>query len=299
MDLTYVRRVLGAHGMFVIVAIVLSVLAAFFVYARPGWSGGPTMTARTPEVWQASSTLLLTQEGFPAGRAVDDPNGTGVDQSRLANLAVLYAELAGSDRVRAYAEARGKIRGDITAEPVIYNIGQFSTPVLLPMVRISVTGHGAAAALRGARQVSEALQRYVTSGQSNAKIRPKDRVVIQTSRSGREPGSEPILVSGPSKAVPIVIFALLTGLWLMALFAYDNYRVHAHEASRGDGVQPAAAPSETPRLQPKGGPPAPTTQSEAMQAGPRRPRAVLSSERPGRPHTGPSDIPAAQRPGSR
>ena len=294
MDLVYVRRVLQSHLGFVMIGIVLCVLAALFVYGRPGWNGGPTMTARTPQVWKAASTLLLTQEGFPAGRA----NGTSGDQSRLSNLAVLYSELAVSDRVRAYAEARRKIRGDIAAEPVIYNIGQFSTPVVLPMVRISVTAPTASEALRGSTQVADALQRYVTSGQAEAKIRPGDRVVIQTSRSGRLPGSAPFLVSGPSKAVPIVVLALLTGLLLMAVFAYDNYRVHANDSSQRDSTSPdrAAAP-DTPRLQPTAAP-RDRSQGEGGKARVRRPRAVLSAESP-RPEARAGDVPAVQEPHSR
>ena len=299
MDLVHVRRVLHAHRGFVLIGLALCVLAALFVYAHPGWNGGrPTMTARTPQVWKASSTLLLTQEGFPAGRAVDDRKGTSDDQSRLSNLAVLYSELAVGDRVRGYAEAGGKIQGDITAEPVIYTIGQFATPVVLPMVRISVTAPTAAKALRGSRQVAEALQRYVTSGQAEAKIRSTDRVVIQTSRSGRLPGSQPYLVSGPSKAVPIVVFALLTGLLLMAVFAYDNYRVHAKESSRrlGASLDPPAGRG-TPTLQPTAAP-LERSQGEETTARARRPRAVLSSK-PTRPEPSTTEVPAVQQRRSR
>jgi hypothetical protein len=279
----------------VFVGIVLCVLAALFVYARPGWNGGPTMTARTPQVWKASSTLLLTQEGFPSGRAVDKGNAN--DQSRLSNLAVLYSELAVSDRVRAYAEAHGKLHGDITAEPVIYTIGQFATPVVLPMVRVSTTAPTAAEALRGSTQVANALQRYVTSGQAAAKIRPTDRVVIQTARSGRLPGSQPFLVSGPSKAVPIVVFALLTGLLLMAVFAYDNYRVHASDVSRAS-VDSAAARG-APRLQPTAAAPVDRPQAEGGKGRvPRRPTAVLSSESP-HPEARVADVPAVPRRRSR
>lgn len=284
MDIAHVGRVLRAHWKVVSIGLVLCVLGALFVYGRPGWAGGPTMTARTPQVWRASSTLLLTQKGFPAGRA-------GADPSQLSNLAVLYAELAVSDPVRRFAEAGGKIRGDVTAEPVIYTIGEFSTPVVLPMVKISATAPTASEALRDSGHVANALQRYVTSGQADAKIRPRDRVVIETARSGRLPGSAPVLVSGPSKAVPIVIFALLTGLLLMAVFVYDNYRVHAGDSSQRvrTAPQPEAA-RDTPRLQPTAAPHE-RTQREAADAKVRRPRAVLSADSP-RPEVRAADVPA-------
>jgi len=271
----------------VFIGLALCMLAAVFVYGRPGWAGKPTMTPRTPQVWKASSTLLLTQKGFPAGRV-------GADPSRLSSLAVLYAELAVSDRVRAYADAGGKILGDVSAEPVIYTIGEFATPVVLPMVKISVTAPTAAEALRDSTHVANALQRYVTSGQAGARIRASDRVVIETARSGRLPGSVPVLVSGPSKAVPIVIFALLTGLLLMAVFVYDNYRVHSSPSSQRDGSSPhPEAVRDTPRLQPTVAA-QDRQQREAAEAKARRPRAVLSSESP-RPEARAADVSAVQK----
>ena len=139
MNLVHVGQVLSRHRGLIIAGIIVSILAALFVYGRPGWDGKPSLTPRTPEEWRASSTLFLTQEGFPAGRAVSSPTDPGDDQSRFQSLAVLYAELATSDPVKALAEKGGKVDGEIVAEPVIYTIGQFATPVVLPMVRISVT----------------------------------------------------------------------------------------------------------------------------------------------------------------
>ena len=162
---------------------------------RPGWDGKPTLTPRTPEEWRASSTLFLTQEGFPAGRAVPSRTDPGDDQSRFQSLAVLYAELATSDRVKALAEKGGKIDGEILAEPVIYTIGQFATPVVLPMVRISVTADTARAAVKDAGRVSRALQNYVTSGQVGPRYVPKS----ECSSTCRDPRATRCLSRGRRK----------------------------------------------------------------------------------------------------
>ena len=290
MNLAHARRVLGANRVFVLCGVVLSILAALFVYGSPTWNGTPSIKARAPEVWRASSVLFLTQKGFPAGRAVINPAVASADPSRFSSLAVLYAELAASDRVRSLAGI-SREDGDIVAEPVIYDIGQYSSPYVLPMVRISVTAATAADAFQGTRSVSRALQRYVTSGQSSAKIRPSERVLIQTARSGSD---EAVLVSGPSKVVPMVIFALLVGLFLMAVFGYDNYRAHARESDVADGLRPveqvnAASTSERAadrptRLQPTGQP-LEGTHDRVRKATPQRPRAVLPAERPVRSDT--------------
>jgi hypothetical protein len=295
-NLVYVARIMRDYLRFIVVGVVVSMLAALFVYARPGWDVGPTLTPRTPEVWKASSTLQLTREGFPAGRAVDDPTNANTDPGRLSNLAVLYSELAVGDSVRTLAESRGKIRGDIAAEPVIFDIGQFSTPVVLPMVRISVTAPTAPEALQGSTQVANALQRYVTSGQAKAKIPPRARVVIQTARSGRLPGSAPLLVSGPSKAVPIVVFALMVGLLLMAVFALDNYRTNADEESERSHQD--AVSSDNRRTQRAGSGSGVSRGEAARGATARRPRPVPSPDPP-RPDGGAADIPAADQTPSR
>jgi hypothetical protein len=276
LNLVHVRQVLGKHRVLVVAGIVVSVAAAFFVYAKPGWDGGrPTMTARTPEEWRASSVLFLTQQGFPAGRAVASANDPSGDQSRFSNLAVLYSELATSDRVRAIAEKSGKISRQVVAEPVIYTIGQYATPVVLPMVQISVTAPTAAQAVREAERMSRALQEYVTSGQLGAKIRPKNRVLLTQSRSA----TDPLMISGPSKAVPIVIFALLLGLTFMIVFAYDNYRSNAESRSVADDGASLASPSVQEPMSPQPTPaPFAQTQAEGVKAAPRRPRAVLSAE---------------------
>ena len=294
MNLVHVRQVLSTHRALVVAGIVLAVLAALFVYGRPGWDGKPTLTPRTPEEWRASSTLFLTQEGFPAGRAVPSRTDPGDDQSRFQSLAVLYAELATSDRVKALAERGGKIDGEILAEPVIYTIGQFATPVVLPMVRISVTADTARAAVKDAGRVSRALQNYVTSGQVGAKIRPKERVLINVSRSA----SDPLLVAGPSKAVPIVTFVLLLGLMFMAIFAFHNYRVNAVKRPLTDTPTPDSGTTKRTPLPPS---PAPTakTPSDGVRAAPRRPRTVLSAERPGQPQPSPADLPAVRQPRAR
>ena len=183
MNLVHVGQVLSRHRGLVIAGIIVSILAALFVYGRPGWDGKPTLTPRTPEEWRASSTLFLTQEGFPAGRAVPSAKDPGDDQSRFQSLAVLYAELATSDRVKALAEKEEDPRGDV-AEPVIYTIGQFATPVVLPMVRdLGERRDRARPRWRTLGASRRALKRYVTSGQAGAKIRRTDRVVIKVSRS--------------------------------------------------------------------------------------------------------------------
>lgn len=306
MNLAHVAKVLARHRLLVTVGVVLSVLAAVFVYARPSFSGGlPTLTARTPEVWQASSVLFLTQPGFPAGRAVDDAAGVPTDQNRLSNLAVLYAELATSDRVRTLAGMRQEPEEDIKAEPVIHTIGTFQTPVVLPMVRISVKAATAAGAVERTQKLTAALRQFVTFGQSNAKIRLRDRVVLEEARQG----TDPLLVSGPSKAVPIVVLALLVGLVLMVVFAYDNYttedealvvgsertgpRATAKKAERsgastdpltGDGV---AALESVPR-EPMTG--------DDVRARPIRPgRPVLSTEQTARHDAAPTEVASLQQ----
>lgn len=288
MNLAYTKQVLSAHRWAVVIGLVLALLAAVFVYGRPGLgSGGPTLTARTPQVWKSSSVLFLTQKGFPWGRA--DAAASGTDENRFSDLAVLYAQLATSDPVLARAGVGDTYKGDITAEPVIYEIGRFNTPVVLPMVRLSATANTPAAASTWAQRVSQALREYVASGQVGAKIKRNQRVLIQSSRAAEEP----TLVSGPSKALPIVVFVVLLGLVLMSVFGYHNYRTNsAIPESQGprplEEARAAPVPSvgeRTPRRQPSAtqavsnGPAlGDVSQADAFRAQPSKPGRVLSAE---------------------
>jgi hypothetical protein len=145
-----------------------------------------------------------------------------------------------------------------------------------------------------AGRVSRALKDYVTSGQVGAKIRPNERVLIKVSRSA----SDPLLIAGPSKAVPIVIFVLMLGLTFMAIFAYHNFRVNAVKRPLADTGAPA--PSSVERRQPQPSPtPVAKTPGDGASTAPRRPRAVLSAERPGQSQPTPADLPAVRQPRAR
>ena len=72
---------------------------------------------RKAQTWQAQTTLLLTQPGFPEGRALF-PNAEeeGVrskysytDPGRFTSLTALYSQFAQSDEVRALSDAKARL----------------------------------------------------------------------------------------------------------------------------------------------------------------------------------------------
>ena len=90
-------------------AVVLSVLS----YGTPGLEGGkPTIIPRGSEVWQGEAELLISQEGFPYGRAVQQvepgkgtrfPLETIGDFNYMASLSSVYAALANGNSVQQQA----------------------------------------------------------------------------------------------------------------------------------------------------------------------------------------------------
>ena len=82
---------------------------------------------RKAQTWQAQTTLLLTQPGFPEGRALFPNSETQgerskysySDPSRFVSLTGLYSQFAQSDEVRALVRREGAPRGStVSAAPV-------------------------------------------------------------------------------------------------------------------------------------------------------------------------------------
>src|ERR1700733_10234530 len=97
----YKRVVIGGT----ILAVVLSVLS----YGMPGLKGGkPTVIPRGSEVFQGQAELLISQAGFPYGRAVDQytpgsqtsPSEPIGDENYMANLSSVYAAVANSTSIQ-------------------------------------------------------------------------------------------------------------------------------------------------------------------------------------------------------
>jgi hypothetical protein len=230
--------VLRRYRLLVVAGLAASLALAILSYIRVSPSG---VAYRSPEIWSNSSTLILSQPGFPEWRSqLDVVSPT----DRLAGLADVYAAFATSDAVGRELRRRGfgdvfaddGKTGKVTATAVPSTINSAATPLL----QVSASGDTPAAATRLTRAATATLLDVVTARQRAADIPPSERITL---RVVKESG-EPVLIVPRSKTPFIII--LLGGLTLTvaAAFIRDNARRSAREEGpvEATALETASAP---------------------------------------------------------
>jgi hypothetical protein len=233
------------HMVLTVVLVTFAVGLALFSYTRIGWDSGGLSLSRRGEAWLAETRLLVTQPGFPYGRAVPEffPSNarTGApavalgDQDRLAQLSSLYAQLATSDAVRSSALKDGPLFAKIEATPVTFAPGGYASPQVLPIVAIHATASEPQVARNASIRIALAFEGYVLGRQKSAKIPQSQRINVDVITADVDPK----LVAGAPKALPaVVLFAALV-LSAMALTLVD--RRTARRRTQVPSVQEAPA----------------------------------------------------------
>jgi hypothetical protein len=173
------------------IGIVLAVLAAY----QPTFGGGPGLTPRGSETWTATSSILVTQPGFPEGRVTlpeeqldsaataegerveeDDPKNqvTFADPARLSGLADLYAKFLTSDDVLGRVPGRPKA-AQITASPFLASSGG----VVLPVIQLTADAPTRAGARKLNEQVFRSLSSLIEEQQVANAIGAGQRVAVK------------------------------------------------------------------------------------------------------------------------
>jgi hypothetical protein len=208
MDLALYWRVARRFWIVLAVGTLLAIVLAVLSTARIGLNG---ISYRKPEVWQSQSTLLLTQQGFPWGRAVTPSNG---NISQLGGLNGLYAQFANSDAVQlAMLRAGAPKSWKLTAAPDATNAN-------LPIVDLFGSGDSAVDSLKALALGRQAFLEYVSSQQRAAAIPSNQRVQIQV----LEKATPPVVIVPRKKTLPIVVFVAVMTLTVGLVFVLENAR---------------------------------------------------------------------------
>lgn len=186
-------------------AIVFAILATYQVRSTG-------LTPRSSESWSATSSILVTQPGFPEGRVTlpQQEIGAGVttdgkaavpgesrpkdqlefaDPARLAALGDLYAKFLTSDEVLSRVPERPSA-AQVSASPFVSSSGS----VLLPVVELKTLGPTGELARRINVSTYKALENYLAERQSANAISTARRVdlkVLVTPKVVRESGVKP------------------------------------------------------------------------------------------------------------
>ena len=229
MDLEVYTRVIWRFKFIVAAGFVLAILLAVLAVARISFKGGlPTFTYRKAEVWQSQTSLLLTQPGFPWGRAASTsatpPPGSQsyLDAAGLSNLASLYANLASSDDVKRQL---GLKPGELVTATAVVNQAAQPLPVVGILGDAATPKRASAISLEAA----DVFRRYIERQQTGAGIPADQRVILQTIN-----GSKVQLLVGHKKTLPIVAFFAVMIATLGLAFLLENLRPRVPSA-----VEPA------------------------------------------------------------
>lgn len=246
MDLLLYGRVLWRFRFLVAVGTALALALAVLSYYKVSLDGGPVLSPRKQEIWQAQSTLFLTQPGFPAGRTEqplilkkvgdqETPVAKYADPGRFTGLAALYARLANGDEVRRRVErGNGTPNGDYAAIPVADTSYGAVNP--LPMISIFGTAPTPREALEITRKATTTFVSYFTAEQQAATIPNEQQVHLELLNSA----GQTQLIVPRKKTLPIVVF--LAGLFatVALTFVLENARPRRVliRAEAGDASSP-------------------------------------------------------------
>ena len=252
MDIKTWISVLWRFRFLVAAGLLLATCLALLSFARvelDGWK--PAFSYRADEVWVSRSTLLVTQEGFPWGRAVLDEvvevPGTGEQPQfvpkyspgdRYVALASIYAELAKGDAVQ-----RQVLPDAEESEGYDAHVATAPNGSVLP--RVIITGHASSPdrAEETAGTATAAFLRYLERQQASSQITADTRADVSVVN---EP-TKAELFEGRRMARPIFIFLLIVMAVIGLAFVLENLRPRRRPPAASTPILAADAPSRARR----------------------------------------------------
>ena len=240
MNIRLYMQVLKNHWLLLtvgcLVAILLTAATAVSVSVSPfklSWKLKPT--------YGVSSIMLVTQPGFPVGRAnIVVANGAPTtaanaiisqyaDPSRYDYLAGLYAQLAtsglivnpvlgktGSQQNGLLYLDHGKTVGSFTAT----QLSSAAAATTLPFVEIDAQANSIPQAEEIGTKVTDSLIHYVNSSESAAGITGAQRVVMDVVQQPNLPHE----VKGRGIVLPLAVFVLCIFAFVALAFLLENFK---------------------------------------------------------------------------
>jgi capsular polysaccharide biosynthesis protein len=225
MDLIEYGRVIRRQALIVVFGLTVTFALMFLSLVRVSGEG---MVLRRPPTYQATSTVLVTKEGFPLGRAASPDSQLSAD-TRMQYLAGVYAQLAKSETVRTVIEHDGT---RLPLSRASYDVTQLIEPVNhtpFPIMEVVGVGTSPGGAIAIANRVAEGLRRYILVNQDRVGTPKAQRVDLRL--VSRADHAE--VLQGVKLTTPIMLFMLGLVVTLACAFARDNVKRNR----RGPGSQ--------------------------------------------------------------
>ena len=227
MDLQLFFRVVWRFRVIVATGLVLAFALSFLAVFKIGSHG---LAYRKATLWSTKTELLITERGFPWGRATAAGTVPGeqalrlgiqfADPNRFTSLAYLYATLVTSDPVRQLMLRSGSARGEVFASPVVQD-----GTVTLPLVDVLTVDTSPRATIALNKRAVRAFKAYLTGQQQANEVPTPDRIVVQEVVTP----TKTKVYRGPSKTLPILIFLAVGFVALALAFVLENLRPRARQ----------------------------------------------------------------------
>jgi hypothetical protein len=245
MELSRHAQVLWRFKVIIVAGVIAGLVLAAGTLFNVSSSG---LEWREQLEYKSSSTLFVTQPGFPWGRANLPTAGDGgtpatatapdqnfAEPARFAGLASIYSFLVRGEQVRELIPGRP---GDdqIAAEPFVSSTNGNSDT--LPLIGLVTTAKTPAAAQRLNADSITALKTYISRQQRASRTVPAQRAVIQV----LNPPSAGTVAKGRSLTGAIVVFLLCVIGAVALAYVLENLRPirPAEVAAAGEGDRATA-----------------------------------------------------------
>jgi hypothetical protein len=255
MDFKLFGAVLMRYKRMVIAGVVLAVVLSVLSYGMPSLKGGkPTVIPRGSEVWEGEGELLISQQGFPYGRAVNQvtpgkassPSLPIGDFNYMASLSSVYAAMANGTSVQHQAAAQAGVTLCPSTQPCASveaaEVDDMSDGVPLPLITLTSSAPTAAAAAKLATSTLSVLRGAITQQQNTSGTPADQRVELQTVKGG----SPAVLAQGPSKSVPILVLFAIVSASIALAFIRNNHSEEPVRSTRrrlDEGLVPDGWPA--------------------------------------------------------
>jgi hypothetical protein len=238
MDLALYGRVLLRHPFVIVFGLLLAVVLATYSQNRIGFDGiRPSLEQRKAEVWQSQANVFLAPL---VDRRVEGEVVTVLEfenPGRFVGLTGLYSQLATTDEVDRRVRSGGPPFGQFFAAPVVDDAGGLRTP--LPIIALFGRSSSPADAQAVLRRGLRAFTAYIAEQQEAAGIPESRRADLRVLTSPRPA----VLVDGPKKTLPIVVFLAVLIASIAVAFILENASRRRMEVGRRD-LQAAVDPEE-------------------------------------------------------
>lgn len=225
MDARLFVAVLWRFKKLVLGGFVLGVILALFAYGSPSIvNGKPAIVPRGAESWQSQAELIITEPGFPYGRASEQYTPTSAatgapavpvgDPTYMSGLAPIYSALANGNALQSKIHTTAGVPGTVSATQVV----NATTSSALPFVQLTAVAATGDDASKLASTAATVLVNYIHQQQVAAGVAAADRVELQVV----ENGAAPQLVSGHKMSIPLLVFVAVFGAAIALAFILEN-----------------------------------------------------------------------------